>query len=64
MMKDFGGVGLRFDFLDDIFGDFLKGRGSSFSFRNFMFAHPSAGAVGTLMSTSDFPAIIYKCYGF
>ena len=33
MMKDFGGAGLRFDFLDDIFGDFLKGRGSSFSFR-------------------------------
>jgi len=32
MMKDFGGAGLRFDFLDDIFGDFLKGRGSSFSF--------------------------------
>jgi DnaJ-class molecular chaperone len=35
MMKDFGGAGLRFDFLDNIFGDFLKGRGSSFSFRSF-----------------------------
>jgi curved DNA-binding protein len=35
MMKDLGGAGLRFDFLDDIFGDFLKGRGSSFSFRSF-----------------------------
>jgi len=35
MMKDFGGAGLRFDFLDDIFGDFLNGRGSSFSFRRF-----------------------------
>ena len=34
-MKDFGGAGLGFDFLDDIFGDFLKGRGSSFSFRSF-----------------------------
>ena len=34
MMKDFGGAGLRFDFLDDIFGDFLKGSGSSFSFRS------------------------------
>ena len=34
MMKDFGGAGLRFDFLDDIFGDFLQGRGSSFSFRS------------------------------
>jgi len=35
MMKDFGGAGLRFDFLDDVFGDVLKGRGSSFSFRSF-----------------------------
>jgi curved DNA-binding protein len=35
MMKDLGGAGLGFDFLDDIFGDFLKGRGSSFSFRSF-----------------------------
>jgi curved DNA-binding protein len=35
IMKDFGGAGLRFDFLDDIFGDFLKDRGSSFSFRSF-----------------------------
>ena len=35
MMKDFGGAGLRFDFLDDIFGELLKGRGSSFSFRSF-----------------------------
>ena len=35
MMKDFGGAGLRVDFLDDIFGDFLKGSGSSFSFKNF-----------------------------
>jgi curved DNA-binding protein len=35
MMRDLGGAGLRFDFLDDIFGDFLKGRGSSFSFRSF-----------------------------
>ena len=35
MMKDFGGAGLGFDFLDDVFGDVLKGRGSSFSFRSF-----------------------------
>jgi len=34
-MRDFGGAGLRFDFLNDIFGDFLKGRGSSFSFRRY-----------------------------
>ena len=33
LMKDFGGSGLRFDFLDDVFGDFLKGRG--FSFKTF-----------------------------
>jgi DnaJ-class molecular chaperone len=33
-MRDFGGAGLRFDFLDDIFGDLLKGRGSSFSSRD------------------------------
>ena len=34
MMQDFGGAGLRFDFLDDIFGDFF-GRG--FSFKKFRF---------------------------
>ncbi len=33
LMKDFGGSGLGFDFLDNIFGDALKGRG--FSFRTF-----------------------------
>jgi len=33
MMKDFGGAGLGFNFLDDIFGDSLKGRG--FSFKRF-----------------------------
>lgn len=33
LMKDFGGAGLRFDFLDDIFRDFLGGR--SFSFRTY-----------------------------
>ncbi len=33
MMKDFGGAGLGFDFLDGIFGDSLKGRG--FSFKRF-----------------------------
>jgi DnaJ-class molecular chaperone len=35
MMNDLGGAGLRFDFLDDIFGDLLKGRDTSFSFRSF-----------------------------
>jgi len=33
MMKDFGGAGLGFDFLDNIFGDSLKGKG--FSFKRF-----------------------------
>jgi curved DNA-binding protein len=33
VMKDFGGSGLGYDFLDDIFGDALKGRG--FTFRVF-----------------------------
>ena len=33
LMKDFGGSGLGFGFLDNIFGDALKGRG--FSFRTF-----------------------------
>jgi len=30
LMKDFGGSGLGFDFLDNIFGESLKGRGFSF----------------------------------
>ena len=33
MMKDFGGAGLGFDFLDNIFGDFLGAR--DFSFKRF-----------------------------
>jgi len=33
LMKDFGGAGLGFDFLDNIFGDFLRGR--NFSFRQY-----------------------------
>ena len=42
VMKDFGGQGLGFDFLDNIFGDFLKGRG--FSFKGF--SHGAAGSRG------------------
>ena len=33
LMKDFGGSGLGLDFLDDIFGEVLKGRKGSFSFK-------------------------------
>ena len=33
LMQDFGGAGLGLDFLDNIFGDFLRGR--NFSFRQF-----------------------------
>lgn len=40
LMEDFGSSGLGFGFLDDIFGDFLKGSG--FSFR--VFKHGAGGA--------------------
>jgi len=33
LMRDFGGAGLGFDFLDNIFGNFLRGR--NFSFRQY-----------------------------
>ncbi|MBM4462400.1 MAG: hypothetical protein FJ012_03555 [Chloroflexi bacterium] len=32
-MRDFGDAGLGYDFLDSIFGEILRGQGSSFSFR-------------------------------
>lgn len=35
LLKDFGKGGLGFGFLDEIFGDFFRGRGISFSFKNF-----------------------------
>lgn len=38
LMRDFGGSGLGFDFLDDIFGDVLRGLG--FSFKTFRSAGP------------------------
>jgi curved DNA-binding protein len=33
VMRDFGGAGLQFDFLDGVFGDFLQGR--NFTFRTY-----------------------------
>jgi curved DNA-binding protein len=33
LMREFGGAGLGFDFLDNVFGDFLRGR--NFSFRQY-----------------------------
>jgi len=33
LMREFGGAGLGFDFLDNVFGDFLHGR--NFSFRQY-----------------------------
>ena len=33
LMHDFGGAGLKFDFLDGVFGDFLRGR--NFTFRTY-----------------------------
>jgi len=47
LMKDFGGSGLRFDFLDDIFGDFLKGRGFSFKVFSRGFGGPRGVRFGT-----------------
>jgi curved DNA-binding protein len=35
LMKEFGGAGLGYGFLDDVFGEFLKGMGSSFTFRTY-----------------------------
>ena len=48
LMKDFGGSGLGFGFLDDIFGDFLKGRGFSFK----TFSRGFGGPRGTRFETS------------
>lgn len=42
-MRDFGGSGLRFDFLDDIFGDALKDR--HFSFKIFSRGFGGPGGV-------------------
>jgi curved DNA-binding protein len=47
MMKDFGGAGLGFDFLDGIFGDSLKGRGFSFK----RFSRGFGGAPGVRFET-------------
>ncbi len=47
MMKDFGGAGLGFDFLDGIFGDSLKGRGFSFK----RFSQGFGGAPGVRFET-------------
>jgi len=35
LMRDFGGSGLGYDFLDQIFGETLRGRRGNFSFRVF-----------------------------
>lgn len=41
LMKEFGGAGLRFDFLDDIFSELFKGRGGSFRVFSTGFGGPS-----------------------
>ena len=51
MIRDFGGAGLRFDFLDDIFSDFLGGSG--FSFRKF-----SKGSGGSRGMKFEMPGAI------
>ncbi len=43
LMKDFGGSGLGFDFLDNIFGDALRGRGFSFRTYSRGFGRPGRG---------------------
>jgi curved DNA-binding protein len=48
LMKDFGGSGLGFGFLDNVFGDVLKGRG--FSFKTF-----GRGSGGTRGVRLEFP---------
>ena len=48
MMRDFGGAGLRFDFMDNIFSEFLGGKG--FSFKKFV--RGFAGPRGTRFKTS------------
>jgi curved DNA-binding protein len=46
LMKDFGGSGLGFDFLDDIFGEVQRGRkGRNFSFRVYSQGTGSPGGV-------------------
>ncbi len=47
LMKDFGGAGLGFGFLDNIFGDLLKGRGFSFQ----MFGSGFGDSRGTRFET-------------
>lgn len=47
LMKEFGGAGLGFDFLDEIFGDSLKGRGFSFK----RFSRGSGGPGGVTFET-------------
>ena len=47
LMRDFGGSGLGFDILDNIFGDFLKGR--RFSFKTF--GRGFGGPRGTIFET-------------
>lgn len=53
LMRDFGSAGLRLDFLDNIFGDFLKGGGFSFK----VFTGPggmrSEGSPGSRIDISD-----------
>ncbi len=50
LMRDFGGSGLRFDFLDDIFGESLKGRkGRRFSFK--IYSRGAGGPRGVRFET-------------
>ena len=53
LMKDFGGAGLGFDFLDSIFGDVVKNRGFSYRVYTSGFRPRSGGARSTGISGLD-----------
>ncbi len=50
VMKDFATSGLRFDFLDDIFGDFLGGKGGG---KSFVFRTPGRGKRGKFTNLNE-----------
>jgi len=57
VMKDFGGSGLGVDFLDNIFGDILKGRGSSFR----VFRQGFGDTSGTLTLKKSLAVLKHPC---
>lgn len=62
LMKDFGSSGLRFDFLDTIFGDSLKGRGFSFKTFGQGFGSPAGINLEELFGQAQRPLRPDVCY--